>query len=50
MLLCCQFSETKAGPSATLKDVARGILDRLVERPELEVQVDTWIALRVTEI
>ena len=32
----------QAGPSATLKDVARGILDRLVERPELEVQVVPW--------
>ena len=34
------FSEAQS--PATLMDVARGILDRLVERPELEVQADTW--------
>lgn len=36
----------EAGPSATLKDVARGILDRLVERPELEVQVEEILFLK----
>ncbi|CAK9013529.1 unnamed protein product [Durusdinium trenchii] len=35
-----------AGPTATLMDVAKGILDRLVERPELEVQVEEMLFLK----